>query len=105
MVIAITSMKMKPGMRDGFIRDALECAKATYKEKGCVRYDYLLTPDDENGVLVLEEWENMECAFAHMETEHFKLIVGKAREVAVKFDVKLYDATPSNALANIFPPG
>lgn len=103
MIIAITSMKMKPGMRDNFIRAALKCGEATHKEKGCIQYDYTLMPDDPEGVLVVEQWENMECAFAHMETEHFKALTKDTHETVAAFDVKLFDATPSNALAHIFP--
>ena len=103
MIIAITSMKMKPGMRDKFIQAALKCAEATHKEKGCIQYEYTLKPDDPDGVLAIEQWENMECAFAHMETEHFKALTGYTHEIVAGFDVKLFDATPSNALAHIFP--
>ena len=104
MIVCITSMKMKPGMRDEYIGAALICAKATRQEKGCIQYDQVLSPEDPDGVLVVEQWENMECAFAHMETEHFKVLTKKSHETSAGFNVKLFDATPSHALDQIFPP-
>lgn len=105
MIIAITSMKMKPGVRDEFIQDALKCAKATRQEKGCVQYEYLLSPEDVDRVIALEQWENMECAFAHMQTEHFKTLMQKSYESVENFDVKLFDAKSSDAMAHLFPSG
>lgn len=104
MIVCITSMKMKPGMRDQFIQAALICRKATLQEKGSIEYDYVLTPDDPDGVLCVEQWENMECALAHMETEHFKTLGKTTHETAAGFEVHLFDATPSHALDHLFPP-
>ncbi len=104
MIVAITSMKMKPGTRDRFIKAALVCREATYKEKGCNQYDYVLTPDDADGVLCVEQWENIDCGLAHMKTEHFQTLGKTSHETIASFDLELFDATPSHALDAFFPP-
>ncbi|MBN1317392.1 MAG: antibiotic biosynthesis monooxygenase [Anaerolineales bacterium] len=105
MIVAITSMKMKPGMRGEFIRAALICAKATRQEEGCIQYDYVLSPEDPDGVLVIERWESINAALAHMQTEHFKVLGKTTHATAAGYEVNLYDATPSHAIDHIFPTG
>lgn len=104
MIVAITSLKIKPGLRDRFIDAALICREATYKEKGCIQYDYVLTPEDPNGVLCVEQWESLDCAFGHMKTEHFLTLGKTSHEVMASFDLKLFDATPSHVLDEFFAP-
>jgi quinol monooxygenase YgiN len=104
MIVAITSMKMKPGLRDKFIQAALVCRAATYQEKGCTQYDYVLSPADADGVLCVEQWEDMNCAFAHMKTEHFQTLSKTTHDTVASFSLSLFDATPSHALDQFFPP-
>jgi len=105
MIICLTSMKMNPGKRDRFIEAALICAEATRQEPGCIEYDYMLSPEDPDGVLVVERWESLDKALAHMQTEHFKVLGKTTHVTAAEFEVNLYDATPSHALDHIFPSG
>lgn len=104
MLVAITSMKIKPGKRDEFIKASLICAEATHKEKGAIQYDYTLKSDDPDGVLCVERWENLECAMAHLQTDHFKAMSKVSNELSAGFEVRLYDATPNHALDSHFPP-
>lgn len=39
-------------------------------EKGCVKYDYYLSAEDENQLLLLEQWETKEHQQIHIDQPH-----------------------------------
>ena len=64
----------KPGRREEFLRRVVESGilSAIRQEPGCQRYDYYLSCQDENEILLLEQWESPEHQRVHMEQEHMK---------------------------------
>ena len=64
----------KPGRREEFLRRVVESGilSAIRQEPGCQRYDYYLSCQDENEILLLEEWESQEHQRVHMEQDHMK---------------------------------
>lgn len=70
--------RCKPGMRGDFMK-ALEEIGAGAKsraEVGNSKYDYFLSADDEDLVLLVEKWDNEEVLKAHTQTAHFQLLAG-----------------------------
>ena len=47
-------------------------AKPGRREEGCLRYDYYLSCQNEDEILLLEEWDTAEHQRIHMEQEHMK---------------------------------
>ncbi len=45
-------------------------------EKGCQRYDFYQSIDDENRLFLLEEWDTEENLMTHLKSEHFKVFQG-----------------------------
>ena len=64
----------KPGRREEFLRRVVEggILSAIREENGCQRYDYYLSCQDENEILLVEQWESPEHQRIHMEQEHMK---------------------------------
>lgn len=64
----------KPGRREEFLRRVVESGilTAIRQEPGCQRYDYYLSCQDENEILLLEQWESPEHQRVHMEQAHMK---------------------------------
>lgn len=64
----------KPGRREEFLRRIVEggILAAIRAEEGCLRYDYYLSCQDEDEILLLEEWDTAEHQRTHMEQEHMK---------------------------------
>lgn len=62
----------KPGRREEFLRRVAESGilSAIRAEDGCLRYDYYLSCQDENEILLLEAWESKEKQQVHMTQEH-----------------------------------
>ena len=52
----------KPGRREEFLRRIVESGilTAIRKEDGCLRYDYYLSCQNEDEILLIEEWESRE---------------------------------------------
>ena len=64
----------KPGRREEFLRRIVEggILAAIRAEEGCLRYDYYLSCQNEDEILLLEEWDTAEHQRVHMEQEPMK---------------------------------
>lgn len=64
----------KPDRREEFLRRIVEggILAAIRAEEGCLRYDYYLSCQNEDEILLLEEWDTAEHQRIHMEQEHMK---------------------------------
>lgn len=64
----------KPARREEFLRRIVEggILAAIRAEEGCLRYDYYLSCQNEDEILLLEEWDTAEHQRIHMEQEHMK---------------------------------
>ena len=64
----------KPGRREEFLRRVVEegILTAIRREEGCLRYDYYLSCQNEDEILLLEAWDTDEHQRIHMEQEHMK---------------------------------
>lgn len=64
----------RPGRREEFLRRIVEggILAAIRAEEGCLRYDYYLSCQNEDEILLLEEWDSAEHQRIHMEQEHMK---------------------------------
>ena len=62
----------KPGRREEFLRRIVEggILAAIRAEEGCLRYDYYLSCQNEDEILLLEEWDTAEHQRIHMEQVH-----------------------------------
>ena len=67
----------KPGRREEFLRRIVESGilLAIRGEDGCLRYDYYLSCQNEDEILLIEEWESREQQRVHMEQEHMKRLM------------------------------
>jgi quinol monooxygenase YgiN len=45
-------------------------------EKGCKRFDFFQSIEDEKRFFLLEEWDTRERLTAHLKSEHFKVLRG-----------------------------
>lgn len=64
----------KPGRREEFLCRVVEegILTAIRREEGCLRYDYYLSCQNEDEILLLEAWDTDEHQRIHMEQEHMK---------------------------------
>ena len=62
---------VKDGKRDEFYHTILErgIADASRAEEGNEKYDYYLSPDNENELLLIELWASTEAVLTHGQTK------------------------------------
>ena len=67
----------KEGCREKFLREIVEqgILTAIRNEDGCIMYDYYLSAQDENVVLLLEQWVSEEHQRIHMQQPHMKTLM------------------------------
>ncbi|HEX7468836.1 MAG TPA: putative quinol monooxygenase [Methanobacterium sp.] len=72
MIIVTAMMNVKPGIKHAFILEAKQLVEATRSEKGCISYDLLASTENDDLLVMLEKWEDIDSLNRHMETDHFK---------------------------------
>ena len=84
---------VKDGKRDEFYRIILErgIAEASRAEEGNEKYDYYLSPDNENELLLIELWASTEAVLAHGQTKHFKELGELKEEYVTDTIIRRYD--------------
>ena len=91
MIIVTAMMNVKPGKKDAFILESKDLVVNTRQEKGCISYDLLASTEDEDILVMLEKWENIESLNTHMETDHFKKFGGTIeRFLKEEIEIKSY---------------
>ncbi len=95
MIVCIAKFKVKPCMRETFLQNSRACILASRAEEGNIGYDALLDPDDQDGVVYVEQWRDMEAVSVHNKSEHY--LSNQAQSTALRVgtpQVMLYEATP-----------
>ena len=62
------------------------------KEKGCRRCDFCRSMEDENRLLLLEEWETREAMAAHLKSNHFMVIRGARSLLKEPYEMMFHHA-------------
>jgi quinol monooxygenase YgiN len=93
MIIVTATITAKHGKRDEIIIKSQDLIESTRLESGCNSYNLYASIEDEDKLLMLEQWDNLEVLESHMLTEHFKAY-GAAIEdiIARKLDITIYSS-------------
>lgn len=59
-----------------------ELVELSRRDKGCIAYDLFESTTVDNHMMICETWASEEDLKAHMESEHFKRLVPKLKEIA-----------------------
>lgn len=71
-VCLIISIRVLPGRRAAFLRGiSRNAAHARRDEPGCLRFDVIGDPEDENAFWVYEVFADVDALAAHRRTPHF----------------------------------
>ena len=70
MLVVSGTIPIKAESRDEAVQLALDMAKATQAEDGCLFYQFYADLADPNLIRVFEEWESEEALARHMQTDH-----------------------------------
>lgn len=87
MIKIVVKKKIKEGKIDEAIKLYGELVSASQKEEGCIHYNLYQDNDDENVLLIIEEWESQEALEKHNATEHFTRLVPMIAELVDKSEM------------------
>ncbi len=93
MIIVTATITAKPGERDNIIIKSQNLIESTRLESGCISYNLYKSTENDEILLMHEQWENLEVLKSHMQTKNFKAF-GAAIEniLARKLDIAVYSA-------------
>lgn len=98
MIIVTATITAKPGKRDELISKSQDLIKATRLEPGCISYNLYASTENEDALVMIEQWENKEVLDTHMQTDHFKAFCGAAADIlAEEMGVDIYSAEKVSA--------
>jgi|WetSurMetagenome_2_1015567.scaffolds.fasta_scaffold271667_2 quinol monooxygenase YgiN len=91
MIIVTAKIEVKPGRKDAFILETKNLISNTRKEEGSISYELYVNTENDNKLVMLELWEDINALNVHVETDHYKKF-GSTLEhfLAKEIDVKSY---------------
>jgi quinol monooxygenase YgiN len=84
MIIVKATITAKQGDRDKIISRSQDVIGPTRSELGCITYKLFASTEDEDVLMMFEQWENREVLETHMQTEHFKAFGAAIKDVIAK---------------------
>lgn len=91
MIIVTAKITAQPGEKKNVILKARDLIKSTRLEHGCISYNLYASTEDEDVLIILEQWENQDVLDSHMQTEHFKSFGAAVEDIlAGELDIKIY---------------
>jgi quinol monooxygenase YgiN len=76
MILVITRMNVLSEKRMELSQTIASLSGSIRMEKGCRRCDFCQSIEDENRLLLLEEWDTQENLMTHLKSEHFRVLRG-----------------------------
>ena len=73
-IIFLVTYTAKPGKRQDYISALTDSGilKKIREENGCLSYDFYFSEEDENTLLLVEQWQDADCQKIHLEQPHMK---------------------------------
>jgi len=76
MVMAVIRMNVLSEKRKELSQAIASLSGSIRLEKGCKRCDFCQSIEDENKLIILEEWDTQENLLLHLKSEHFSVLRG-----------------------------
>ena len=76
MILVIIRMKVLSEKRMELSQTITSLSGSIRMEKGCRRCDFCQSIEDENRLLLIEEWDTQENLMTHLKSEHFRVLRG-----------------------------
>jgi len=75
--------------QEEWLNMAHELAKETWKEDGCISYDFVRSVDNPERFVIVEEWESQAHLDAHAATKHFVDLVPKMDAISTTVELDI----------------
>ena len=94
MILVITRMNVISEKRMELSQTISSLSGITSMAKGCLRYDFGQSIEDENQLFLLEEWDIEENLNAHLNSKHHKVIRGAMNLLKEPYEKIFYNVSP-----------
>lgn len=98
MVIIFISMKARPEKRKELSQTLHSIVKQVRKESGCLNSGFYQNGEEENDLLVVEEWETQKDSDDHMRSDIFTVLMGAGSLMVRPPEVMVHMVNHSTAL-------
>lgn len=73
-LILLVTYTAKPGKRQDYLKALTESGilKKIREENGCLGYDFYESAEEEDTLLLFEQWQDADCQKIHMQQPHMK---------------------------------
>jgi len=96
MIMVTAKITAKPGERDNVILKAKDLIESTRLESGCISYNLYASTEDDDVLMMIEQWKNQDVLDTHLETEHFKAFGEVVEDIlARELDINVYSVDDS----------
>ena len=92
MILVIIRMKALPGKRKELLQTFSSLIGSIRMDKGCNRCDACQSMEDENEILLLEEWDSEENLNIHLKSGRFRVIRGTKTLLQEPFKMMFHKA-------------
>jgi quinol monooxygenase YgiN len=92
MILAIIRMKVPPEKRMELSQTVASLIVPIRAEKGCRRYDFCQSVEDENELFLLEEWDTQEDLMGHLRSGRFKVLRGAMNLLKYPYEITFHKA-------------
>lgn len=84
-VMILVTYNVKNGEKNNFMKEIINngILEKIRAEKGCISYNYYYSADDDNTVLLVEKWDEIESQRNHMQQPHMAVL----KEIKEKYIV------------------
>jgi len=72
MIVIAGSVRVRPERRAEAVRVAIEMARATRAEAGCLHYRFYAELEEPDTFFIFEQWESADALARHFQSEHMR---------------------------------
>ena len=91
MILVIIRMKVLAEKRKELSQTIALLIGSLRREKGCRRYDFCRSMEDENELCILEEWDTRENLNSHLKSERFRVLRGAMNLLREPYEMIFHD--------------
>ncbi|NYB26943.1 MAG: antibiotic biosynthesis monooxygenase [Methanobacteriaceae archaeon] len=97
MIMVTAKMTAKPGERNNIILKAKDLIESSRSESGCISYNLYTSTEDDDVLMMLEQWKNQDVLDSHLKTEHFKAFGAAVEDIlARELNINVYSVDQIN---------
>ncbi len=95
MIVLTAYVNVKPGHASAALAACEIVRQASVLEPGCDRYDYFVSPRDENKIVFVEEWSSLEALQIHFQQAAFIDFMGAMGDlIEGQAEINIFEAQP-----------